>query len=399
MEFNNTELLDIINSLSPQRLVRLTVSNKRNSASKFNKTVFRKISVGGKEVLQSESFTDKQCFHENIEHSQFAERLEQLLIADYKQFDGEFFTQDGKSENVSLKISKKGKILYNRKVSESAVKKQISLEHNRTKNYIIPEGTYVPALHDLGVITADGKVVNRMYDKWKQINRFAELVNDAVKNDKRDCFNIIDFGCGKSYLTFVLYYFFTEILGKRVNIVGLDLKKDVIDFCNSSAKKYGYDNLHFFCGDIKDYNADFKPDMVITLHACDTATDYALYNSVMWNADYIFSVPCCQHEVNSCIKANKTSAMLNYGIIKERLSALVTDTLRAEILKYCGYKAELLEFIDISHSPKNILIRAKRQSVSESDKNKILDGIEALREELCFEQTLYKLLIENKYEV
>ena len=234
-----------------------------------------------------------------------------------------------------------------------------------------------------------------MYDKWKQINRFIELVSDAVKNDSRECFNIIDFGCGKSYLTFVLYHYFTAILGKRVNVVGLDLKSDVIEHCNKAAEKYGYESLHFFCGDINDYSADFKPDIVITLHACDTATDYALYNSIKWGADYIFSVPCCQHEVNGSIKADKLSAMCGYGIIKERLSALVTDTVRAKLLEYCGYKTELLEFIDIAHSPKNLLIRARKRGVRCEDRQKAAAELKKMRTELSFDHTLLRLVEED----
>lgn len=388
------ELSEILGSISPDNILRIIVSNKRNSIAKFNKVVVRRVSVAGEEVLQLESFTDKQCFHENIDKGELTARLEQLLTEDFRQLDC-----DLTDKTLSLKISKKGKLLVSQKKKSAEMPKLISLEHNRTKNYIIPEGMYVPALCDLGVITAEGKVVNRMYDKFKQINRFAELLHDAVKNDKRECFNIIDFGCGKSYLTFVIYHYFTAILKKRVHMVGLDLKEDVIELCNRSAKKYGYDDLHFFCGDIKDYNADFKPDIVISLHACDNATDYALYNSVIWQADYIFSVPCCQHEVNASIKADKLAIMCEYGIIKERLSALVTDTVRAKLLEYSGYKAELLEFIDIAHSPKNLLIRATKKHISNEQKKEIASEILKLKQELCFDQTLFNLIFKQNTEV
>mgnify|MGYP004632757545 FL=1 len=389
----NAELCDILKSPSFDGVTKLTVSNKRNAAAKYNKITARRISVSGKEAYQLECFTDKQCFHENLEPDKLHEKLYDLLTTDFRQLDGET-VRDGVRRSVALKISKKGKVLFTEKrIAGDAVK--VVFDHNRTKNYIIPEGTYIPVLHDLGVITADGKVVNRMYDKWKQINRFIELVSDAVKNDSRECFNIIDFGCGKSYLTFVLYHYFTAILGKRVNVVGLDLKSDVIEHCNKAAEKYGYESLHFFCGDIKDYSADFKPDIVITLHACDTATDYALYNSIKWGADYIFSVPCCQHEVNGSIKADKLSAMCGYGIIKERLSALVTDTVRAKLLEYCGYKTELLEFIDIAHSPKNLLIRARKRGVRCEDRQKAAAELKKMRTELSFDHTLLRLVEED----
>ena len=181
-----------------------------------------------------------------------------------------------------------------------------------------------------------------------------------------------------------------------MNVVGLDLKNDVIEHCNEAARKYGYETLHFFCGDIKDYSAGFKPDIVITLHACDTATDYALYNSIKWGADYIFSVPCCQHEVNGSLKADKLSAMCGYGIIKERLSALVTDTVRAKLLEYCGYRTELLEFIDIAHSPKNLLIRARKRDVRREDRERVATEFEKMRSELSFEHTLLRLIEEDK---
>ena len=178
----------------------------------------------------------------------------------------------------------------------------------------------------------------------------------------------------------------------KAHIVGLDLKKDVIEKCNKTAEKYGYDDLHFFCGDIKDYKADFVPDIVITLHACDTATDYALYNSVLWNAKYIFSVPCCQHEVNNTISTERLSAMTDYGIIKERMSALITDTVRAKLLEACSYSVDLMEFIDIAHSPKNLLIRAKKTNVSAKKKKDSLDKVESKRREFSFEHKLYELL-------
>ena len=389
----NAELRSILESPTFRSVIRLTVSNKRNVGVKYNRITVRLISLSGREIYQLECFTDKQCFHENISREMLPEKLYELLTTDFRQLDGET-SSDGVRKSIALKISKKGKVLFNeKKVSEKTV--EIALNHNRTKNYIIPEGTYIPVLHDLGVITAEGKVVSRMYDKWKQINRFVELVNDAVKNDSRECFNIIDFGCGKSYLTFVLYHYFVNILGKDVNVVGLDLKSDVIEHCREAAKKYGYDKLHFFCGDIKDYSADFRPDIVITLHACDTATDYALYNSIKWDTDYIFSVPCCQHEVNGSLRAEKISAMCDYGIIKERLSALITDTVRAKLLEYCGYRTELLEFIDIAHSPKNILIRAKKRGVRPGDREKAERAIEELRSELAFDHTLLRLLEES----
>lgn len=338
-----------------------------------------------KNGVQVEKFTQKQAFHENMSLAEARDFCEKYVGTDFLQLNA--WTSE--SEYIVL-VSKKGKISCKRKAVRETCK--ISTSHNKEKNYIIAEGTVVPPLVDMGIFTKEGKVVRSMYDKFRQINRFVEIIDDAVKNTDQKNFNIIDFGCGKSYLTFILYYYFTEIKHIDVNITGLDLKEDVIANCNAAAEKYGYSNLHFELGDINGYKCTAPVDMVITLHACDTATDYALYNAIKWNTKMIFSVPCCQHEVNSQIHSDRLSILTEYGIIKERTSALITDAIRGNLLQTQGYRTQIMEFIDMAHTPKNILIRAIKRPISAQAKAKAMEEVENIIDEFGLEPTLYRLL-------
>jgi len=351
---------------------------------------YKKIVIENKEsYYQASKYTEKQVFHENLTYIQVIDFCTTQLESDFKQLNS--FSND---YEFMLMISKKGKVSYKKKQLSAATNS--TTQHNRQKNYIIQEGTVVPPLVDMGIFTGDGKVVASMYDKFKQINRFVEIIDDSVKHLSQDTINIIDFGCGKSYLTFVVYYYFTEIKKKNVNIVGLDLKEDVIKKCNESAKKYRYSNLSFELGDINGYKCSFNVDIVITLHACDTATDYALFNAIKWGTKMIFSVPCCQHELNSQIKTEDFSLFTSYGIIQERFAALTTDAIRGNLLECCGYKTQLLEFVDFAHTPKNILIRAtKRHGTSAKTKEKALKQAEKVIREFNLSPTLYRLLKED----
>lgn len=382
------ELIKAIDKVNEEELVKVVISNKLNKDVEYKKIVFLLKEKNKKDFYQIEKYTEKQVFHENIEKSEIKDKILEIFTSNYKQLNA--FSKD---KSFDLKVSKKGKVFLGIKNSDNL--KVVKKEHNRKKNYILEEGMIIEPLIDLGVFTKEGKVVNSKYDKYKQINRFIEIVDDEIKKIDKKELTILDFGCGKSYLTFILYYYFVEIKKIKVNMIGLDLKADVIKKCNDIAKKYNYENLHFELGDINGFKYNNKVDMVITLHACDTATDYALYNAIKWNAKMIFSVPCCQHEFNSQIKTDKFSILTNYGIIKERISALMTDSVRANLLECAGYKTQLLEFIDIAHSPKNILIRATKGKVSKDKKEKSLKEVNNLVEEFNLSPTLYKLLDEE----
>lgn len=363
-------------------LVRLTVSNPRGG--EYKKITARPMEVKGQPVLQLEKFTETQAFHENLPMEQANHRLEQLM-EQYGQLDA---TCQGAV--FCLKISKKGKLFFQKQAAKTLA--PVPAAHNRQKQYILSEGMIVPPLVDLGVLTPDGRIVKAKYDKFKQINRFLEFLDDLLAKDSRDTVRIIDFGCGKSYLTFVVYYYITEILHKKADIAGLDLKKEVIDHCNQVAEKYGYDGLKFYWGDIKDYVAQQAPDMVITLHACDTATDYALFHAMEWGARYILSVPCCQHELNFAVKAAALPPVTSYGILKERFCALATDAVRAKLLESRGYDVQVLEFIDLSHSPKNLLIRAKKANISPKKRETARKEAELLLGQLEGGNALLKLM-------
>lgn len=246
----------------------------------------------------------------------------------------------------------------------------------------------------MGVFTKEGKVVASMYDKYRQINKFIQFIDEAVDKSGLTSLNIIDFGCGKSYLTFIVYYYLTFKKGLDVTMTGMDLKADVIENCRKTAEKYGYEKLHFLVGNIADYKADRQVDMVITLHACDTATDFALFHAIQWKTSMIISVPCCQHELNGQMDSEEFRILTRYGLVKERIAALMTDAIRANLLTCCGYKTQLLEFIDFTHTPKNIMIRAVRSNISSEHKAQMLEEVETLMKTYHLDLTLYRKLQE-----
>ncbi len=343
----------------------------------------RPVELKGRILYQASATEGTKVVHTNYDRDTLLKYMKECLNGDYSQLQVQGRRADG-----SVMISRKGKRTIKKK--PHPVKEPVKImSHNRVKKYILPEGKPVPFLIDLGVMTPEGKIHVPAYDKYKQINRFLEFIEDILPRLARDReLTIVDFGCGKSYLTFAMYYFLRELRGYDVNIIGLDLKKDVIENCSRLAESYGYEKLHFLQGDIAGYEGLQKVDMVVTLHACDKATDYALAKAVQWDAEVILSVPCCQHELNGMIQNELLAPVLKYGILKERMSALLTDRIRANLLESKGYSVQILEFIDMEHTPKNLLIRAIKTGKKRPVK-KLEEMTEALHAELTLERLLY----------
>ena len=386
MEQNLQQMVDALLRAHPYKII---LSNPKKPAldGAQNKRPYRKIVLNQlKKGWQAEQYTEKQVFHENLSEDRAGIFLLEALSSFFRQCNG----WDCEWEHT-IRISQGGKASYQKKRSVQAPREK--KEHNRKKNYILEEGTVIPPLVDMGIFTSEGKVVRSMYDKYRQINRFVELIDDEIDNLPKDhTITVIDFGCGKSYLTFILYYYLTKRKGLDVQITGLDLKEDVIQNCNRAARRYGYEGLHFELGDISGYDCPYPVDMVLSLHACDTATDYALYHAVRWKAKLIFSVPCCQHELNRQMKSQELSILTRYGIVQERTAALMTDAVRGNLLTACGYKTQLLEFVDLSHTPKNLLIRAVRTVIPKAVKQEARKEVEELKKTFGVQPTLDALL-------
>ena len=378
------KLLEIILSDELQMMV-LSAPRKKES---YLRVRIRPVEHRGALAFQAACWDGKKEFHTNNTKEEMIQKVLAWMETDYRQLQAETVSQ-----TASVLVSKKGKVTVKTKHRSIPVAKA-DMGHNRTKQYLLPEGEPVPFLVKLGVMTMEGKVVKAKYDKFRQINRFLEFVEDILPGlDPSRETRIIDFGCGKSYLTFAVYYYLHIMNGRDVEMIGLDLKKDVIAHCNRMAEKYEYTSLHFLEGDISTYDGADSADMVITLHACDVATDFALDKAVHWNAKVILSVPCCQHELNAQIENDMLEPLLKYGILKERFAALLTDALRANLLEQNGYEVQILEFIDMEHTPKNLLIRAvKRGEKADKKQEKLENSYKTLCDELNAHGTLEKIL-------
>lgn len=388
-----SDLQSLFTDCLNETLIRVILSNP-SSKDGVIKICARPMLKNKSLLFQIEEYTKTQVFHKNLTAGDAGSYLTGKLSSDTSSQTASFKNAlvETKSFTANVLVSKKGTITIKKKMNASAKQPKISLSHNRKKKYILEEGIPVPFLIDLGVMTQNGSIVNAHYDKFRQINRFLEYIEDILPSLPTDReLRILDFGCGKSYLTFAIYYYLKVLKGYPVRITGLDLKEDVIRHCNELAVKYGYDKLEFLCGDIAYYDGCSQVDMVVTLHACDTATDYALAKAVGWGAKVILSVPCCQHELNKQMKNDLLSPVLHYGILKERMAALITDGLRAQILEANGYRTQILEFIDMAHTPKNLLIRAVYNGHCADNKAQIDELLAAFD----VNPTLYRLLCKK----
>lgn len=385
------ELKILLQKILNKDLQQIILSNSRHP-EQTQKVKIRPVLIREELLFQETAYRGTQAFHENFTAEQLTDRICTALQEQFRQ--GEF---SAKTLQATVLVSKKGKLTLKVKNSGKAPRTAASeeeelqaLAHNRTKHYILEEGKPVDFLVGLGVQTPDGQVTRARFDKFRQINRYLEFIEDVIDELPKDrTIRIIDFGCGKSYLTFAMYYYLHELQHRDIQVTGLDLKTDVIQHCNELAEKLGYDRLKFERGDISTYEGTDVADMVVTLHACDLATDYALDKAVKWGARVILAVPCCQHELNRQIKCDPLKPVLKYGIIKERVAALLTDALRANLLEQQGYETQILEFIDMEHTPKNLLIRAVKKNGMRPKKSADIGTVEEL---LHVAPTLEKLL-------
>ena len=386
-----TTLNELLSQILNKDLIQIILSNSQNKEFAA-KVKIRPVLIKGELLFQETLYRGTQVFHENFDRSAMSQRIEKLLSENFRQ--GEF---QGSNLSATVLVSKKGNMTIKTKRpqnnAESKGRELSELTHNREKQYILQEGIPVDFLVGLGVQTPEGKITKNRYDKFRQINRYLEFIEDVLdKLPTGRTIRIIDFGCGKSYLTFAMYYYLHVLQKRDICVTGLDLKKDVIAHCNALAKQCGYEKLSFEVGDISTYNGSDAVDMVVSLHACDTATDYAIEKAVKWGAGVIMAVPCCQHEVNKQISSKELQPLLKYGLIKERMAALITDAVRANLLEEQGYDTQIIEFIDMEHTPKNLLIRAVKKSGAPK-----MTGKKSVQETLDFlhiEPTLQKLLQE-----
>jgi SAM-dependent methyltransferase len=388
MENSKVSFLNNISGSINKGIDKITVSAPFDKQADIRKLVIEEISSKSRKTFRISSFSANKVFHGNFDSSlKLMEKIEEIYETGYKQWDIKHFGGEYK-----ILVNKKKGITITGFAETGEKTSQGAKTHNRPKSYILKEDEPSPFLVKLGIMNSEGFVLADKRKKFRQINKFLEILETVEKNIPENA-HIIDFGCGKSYLTFAMYHYFNNILGKNLCFTGLDLKEDVVLFCNNMARELNFDRLIFRTGNISDFEYDSKVDMVVTLHACDTATDFALYFAVKNNVSNILSVPCCQHELFNQIKNTELNPLLKHGILKERFAALLTDTIRGLLLESYGYKVNIMEFIETEHTPKNIMIKA----VKSQDKRNFekLALYNAIAEGYGINPTLYRLLEEN----
>lgn len=366
----------LVQAVRENSLIQVVLSSKRPD-SEIDKAIVRPIVLKTGSAYQLAVRKGPKELHETITAEQLASRIVEVLELSFNE--ARVFTEEAdhiarRNRDGSIQI----KQLPPTKTSAEAV------GHNRAKNYLIPEGVPCPFLAEIGVMTAEGRVHAAKTAKFRQINRFLELVDDVTKAlPAEGPLRIVDFGCGKSYLTFALYHLFRVVHGRDAQIIGLDREKSVVETCSRVARKLGFADLEFRTGTIAEYDLEGRVDMVVSLHACDTATDDAIAKAVHWQAPVILAVPCCQHELARTIEdSRELLAIERHGILKERFAAIATDALRAQALEICGYRTQVVEFIDMEHTAKNLLIRAVRRTTPHPDEQRLVDEYRQLKQSL-----------------
>ncbi len=379
--------------LEDETLARIVFSGKRKKSLEYDKVTMRPVEIGGEAKFQAEFCYPKKVLHRNLDADGAKELALLLVEEDFKQVNA--FTGGGafqalaarpETPRITRTVQQRAQVMRGTQVPGPAGPGACGAAprcHNRTKNYVLPAGEPCDFLIRLGIMDRDGTVFARSYSKFRQINRYLEIVEDVFPYLPKDkTLKIIDFGCGKAYLTFALYHYLAVVKARDVEIIGLDLKEDVIDFCSQVAADLGYARLKFLKGDIADYTDDHA-DMVVTLHACDTATDYALINAVAWNTKVILSVPCCQHELFRQIKNDLHRPMLKHGILKDRLTEYLTDGLRGLKLEAAGYDVSMIEFTSLEHTARNIMIKAVKSNAQGAYARKRREAAQHEYEALC----------------
>lgn len=388
----DNQLVALQNELQPWltagTLYQAILSSPKTKGEQIaNKIVMRPVQLKEGLFYQFESYYSNKVLHQNVPATDAAETLLPLIQDQYKQT-----LIKEKSTHLHILTNKKGQLSIKRKRNEEQVPEQIIQQHNRQKRRVLEEGTPITFLVELGIMTVDGRVHAKKQDKFRQINRFLEMVEDVLDYLPTDrTLKIVDFGCGKSYLTFALYHYLSVEQQRNIEIIGLDLKSDVIQLCNDLAQRLDYKSLSFLVGDIADYEGLSQVDMVVTLHACDTATDAAIGKAVNWGASVIMSVPCCQHELFPQVSNDILTPLLGQGLLKERFASLATDGIRGQLLESIGYRVQMLEFIDPEHTPKNLLIRAVRTDVLSFNEQK-WDQYQQFKQFLAVEHSLERIL-------